>query len=200
MEELDEPFTLPKKFDPEEYFKNFFAVIVGNDQPTQDVLIRVVNDQTKYLDTLPLHSSQQKIEEKSDDTHTVYRYRLVPTFDFKQELLRLGPSVEVLEPEELRDEIVDDPAPIYQPIAQSILDNQGVGYPAADSDVRTALSTAISGAATFNDLKSKVDAFMNESAQIELPTDGKAYRIKAKYNTGDVRWLKFTENASATSW
>lgn len=48
----------------------------------------------KYdLDTLPLHSSQQKIEEKSDDTHTVYRYRLVPTFDFKQGLLRL-----VLEP------------------------------------------------------------------------------------------------------
>ena len=91
-----------------------------------------------------------------------------------------------------------DPAPIYQPIAQSILDNQGVGYPAADSDVRTALSTAISGAATFNELKSKVDAFMNESAQIELPTDGKAYRIKAKYNTGNVRWLKFTENASAT--
>ena len=91
-----------------------------------------------------------------------------------------------------------DPAPIYQPFAQSILDNQGVGYPAADSDVRTALSTAISGAATFNDLKSKVDAFMNESAQIELPTDGKAYRIKAKYLTGDVRWLKFTENASAT--
>ena len=91
-----------------------------------------------------------------------------------------------------------DPAPIYQPIAQSILDNQGVGYPAADSDVRNALSTAISGATTFNDLKSKVDAFMNESAQIELPTDGKAYRIKAKYNTGDVRWLKFTENASAT--
>ena len=91
-----------------------------------------------------------------------------------------------------------DPAPIYQPFAQSILDNQGVGYPAADSDVRNALSTAISGAATFNELKSKVDAFMNESAQIELPTDGKAYRIKAKYNTGDVRWLKFTENASAT--
>lgn len=63
----------------------------------------------KYdFDTLPLHSSQQKIEEKSDDTHTVYRYRLVQTFDFKQELLRLGPSVEVLEPEELRDEMVDD--------------------------------------------------------------------------------------------
>lgn len=91
-----------------------------------------------------------------------------------------------------------DPAPVYQPFAQSILDNQGVGYPAADSDVRNALSTAISGAATFNELKSKVDAFVSESAQVELPTDGKAYRIKAKYNTGDVRWLKYTENAIAT--
>lgn len=90
-----------------------------------------------------------------------------------------------------------DPAPVYQPFAQSILANQGVGYPAAESDVRTALSTAISGAATFNELKSKVDAFVSESAQVELPTDGKAYRIKAKYNTGDVRWLKFTENADA---
>ncbi|MGM9692570.1 MAG: hypothetical protein ACI3X6_05095 [Alloprevotella sp.] len=90
-----------------------------------------------------------------------------------------------------------DPAPIYQPIAQSILDNQGVGYPAADSDVRNALSSAISGA-SFNELKSKVDAFMNESEQIELPTDGKAYRIKTKYSNSDVRWLKFTENAEAT--
>ena len=34
--------------------------------------------------TLPLHSSQQKIEEKSDDTHTVYRYRLVPTLDLSR--------------------------------------------------------------------------------------------------------------------
>lgn len=91
-----------------------------------------------------------------------------------------------------------DPAPVYQPFARSILNNQGVGYPATDSNVRNALSTAISGAATFNELKSKVDAFVSESAQIELPTDGKAYRIKAKYNNGDVRWLKFTEDVDAT--
>ncbi|MCI6823347.1 MAG: hypothetical protein MR881_07690, partial [Bacteroidales bacterium] len=91
-----------------------------------------------------------------------------------------------------------DPAPIYLPIAQSILDNQGVGYPAADSDVRTTLSNAISMGLGFKLLKLSADAFMNESEQIELPTDGKAYRIKAKYNSGDVRWLKFTENADAT--
>lgn len=91
-----------------------------------------------------------------------------------------------------------DPAPIYQPIAQSILDNQGVGYPTADSDARTTLSNAITMGLGFKLLKLSVDAFVSESEQIELPTDGKAYRIKAKYNTGDVRWLKFTENAEAT--
>lgn len=91
-----------------------------------------------------------------------------------------------------------DPAPIYLPIAQSILNNQGVGYPAAGSDVRTTLSNAISKGLGFNLLKISVDAFMNESEQIELPTDGKAYRIKAKYSNNDVRWLKFTENAEAT--
>ncbi len=91
-----------------------------------------------------------------------------------------------------------DPAPIYLPIAQALLDNQGVGYPAADSDVRTTLSNAISMGLGFKLLKLSVDAFMNESDQIELPTDGKAYRIKAKYSNSDVRWLKFTENADAT--
>lgn len=91
-----------------------------------------------------------------------------------------------------------DPAPIYLPIAQSILNNQGVGYPAADSDARTTLSNAISMDLGFKLLKLSVDAFMNESEQIELPTDGKAYRIKAKYSNSDVRWLKFTENADAT--
>lgn len=47
---------------------------------------------------------------KKDDMDDDYMIesRLVPTFDFKQELLRLGPSVEVLEPEDLRDEMVDD--------------------------------------------------------------------------------------------
>lgn len=91
-----------------------------------------------------------------------------------------------------------DPAPVYVPFAQSILDNQGVGYPAADSYVRTTLSNAISMGLGFKLLKLSVDAFMNESEQIELPTDGKAYRIKAKYSNNDVRWLKFTENAEAT--
>ena len=37
----------------------------------------------------------------------MHELKLVPTFDFKQELLSHGSSVEVLAPEELRDDILE---------------------------------------------------------------------------------------------
>lgn len=56
--------------------------------------------------TLPLHTSQKVVS--SDENYTVFRYHLVPTFDFKQELLGRGASVEVLSPDWFRDEIKDE--------------------------------------------------------------------------------------------
>ena len=37
----------------------------------------------------------------------MFTYRLVPTFDFKQEILSYGADVEVLAPESLRKEMAD---------------------------------------------------------------------------------------------
>ena len=57
---------------------------------------------------LPLHDSQRKIEKECTPDHSVYKYHLSPTYDFKQELLRYGPDVEVLSPESFRDEMHAD--------------------------------------------------------------------------------------------
>jgi predicted DNA-binding transcriptional regulator YafY len=46
----------------------------------------------------------------SDEHNTIFRYHLVPTFDFKQELLGRGASVEVLSPDWFRDEVAADVA------------------------------------------------------------------------------------------
>lgn len=93
-----------------------------------------------------------------------------------------------------------DPAPLYKPVAQEALNNEadyGVGYPKSTSVGATALQEAIDNpSSTFDGLLAALDDFRAES-DVVMPTDGKAYRIKAKYNTGDVRWLKFTENADA---
>lgn len=59
-----------------------------------------------YFDSLPLHPSQDAISRTPE--YTIYRYYLVPTFDFKQELLKRGPTVEVLSPSWFREEVIDD--------------------------------------------------------------------------------------------
>lgn len=104
MEELEERFELPKGFDAEEYFHNYFGVIIG--EAPEDVRIRVVPDQVKYFRTLPLHWSQK--ETVQEDGSSVFSYRIAPTFDFVQEILSHGADVEVLAPAELRERISED--------------------------------------------------------------------------------------------
>lgn len=101
MEELEEHFEIPKGFDAEEYFGNYFGVIIGEEP--EDVKIRVVPDQVKYFRTLPMHGSQR--ETVQEDGSSVFSYHIAPTFDFVQEILSHGADVEVLEPAELRESV-----------------------------------------------------------------------------------------------
>lgn len=103
MEELEEHFEIPKGFDAEEYFGNYFGVIIGEEP--EDVKIRVVPDQVKYFRTLPLHGSQR--ETAQEDGSSVFSYHIAPTLDFVQEILSHGADVEVLEPAELRESVAD---------------------------------------------------------------------------------------------
>ena len=103
MEELEEHFEIPKDFDAEEYFGNYFGVIIGEEP--EDVKIRVVPDQVKYFRTLPMHGSQR--ETVQEDGSSVFSYHIAPTFDFVQEILSHGADVEVLEPAELRESVAD---------------------------------------------------------------------------------------------
>lgn len=103
MEELEEHFEIPKGFDAEEYFGNYFGVIIGEEP--EDVKIRVVPDQVKYFRTPPMHGSQR--ETAQEDGSSVFSYHIAPTLDFVQEILSHGTDVEVLEPAELRESIAD---------------------------------------------------------------------------------------------
>lgn len=103
MEELEERFEIPKGFDAEEYFGNYFGVIIGEEP--EDVKIRVVPDQVKYFRTLPMHGSQR--ETAQEDGSSVFSYHIAPTLDFVQEILSHGADVEVLEPAELRESVAD---------------------------------------------------------------------------------------------
>ena len=102
---------MPAKFNAGEFFSKYFGVILDDRKPSS-VKIKVVSDQVRYIDSLPLHDTQKLIEETPE--YGVFEYYLVPTYDFRQELLSHGPDVEVLEPEELRDEIKADIAQMFK--------------------------------------------------------------------------------------
>jgi hypothetical protein len=100
------PFKLPKYFCPETFFDDSFGIFVDADIKPCAVQLKVFGKQRQYLQTLPLHHSQQETETAED--YSVFGYFLSPTFDFKQEILTHGETVEVLSPEWFREEITEN--------------------------------------------------------------------------------------------
>ena len=100
---LEKHLELPKGFDAADFFSDYFGIIIGHNVQPSALVIKASAEQTKYLESLPLHPSQTAVEVTPE--YTVFQYRLVPTFDLKQEILSRGATLEVLEPEWYRDEI-----------------------------------------------------------------------------------------------
>ncbi len=98
-------FQLPKDFDGESFFADCFGIIAGDGAKAERVLIKVYKNQDSYIKALPLHHSQKEEEQATD--YTIFSYYIIPTFDFRQELLSHGAEVEVLSPEWFRNEIAE---------------------------------------------------------------------------------------------
>ncbi len=115
--ELKKKAVVPKNFDAQAFFSNYFGIIVngGEDKPST-VEIKVSGGQAKYIESLRLHQSQERILETPE--YSVYRFRLVPTYDFRQEIMSHGSDYEVLSPGWLRDEIKADVVRMYNKYAQ----------------------------------------------------------------------------------
>lgn len=99
----DTTFNYPTDFVAAEYFHKYFGIIAGMEQKVENIKIRTYAELPGYLRSLPIHHSQRELETK--DGHTDFSLRLVPTFDFIQELLLHRDQLEVIEPESLRNEV-----------------------------------------------------------------------------------------------
>ena len=100
LESTSVGFKLPKMFNAEQFFADYYGVITNDaDFDVGPVALKVDWWQSKYLRTLPLHHTQVEVERNEE--FSIFEYRLCPTFDFRQKLLSMGGSVEVLAPTEL---------------------------------------------------------------------------------------------------
>ncbi|MBR3530056.1 MAG: WYL domain-containing protein [Bacteroidaceae bacterium] len=103
LHKTDESFAMPKDWDANEYFAGSFGIIADQHVESQTVKLKVSAGQANYIRDLKMHESQEEIER--NDEYSIFAYRLRPTFDFMQEILRNGEDIEVLEPLWLRKEI-----------------------------------------------------------------------------------------------
>ena len=101
---LNTKFDLPTDFDARRYYANVVGIFVNEDLPPKNVKIRVYGVQAEYLRSTPLHKSQKETYYKRGE-FAEFTYRLCITPELISQLLSMGSQVEVLEPEELREEI-----------------------------------------------------------------------------------------------
>ena len=107
LEPTERKFKLPKKFDAAKFFEDYYGIIIGDeDFDVEPVALKVDSWQSKYLRTLPLHHSQVEVERNEE--YSIFEYRLCPSFDFRQKILSMGASVEVLSPQKLIAKVCEE--------------------------------------------------------------------------------------------
>ena len=105
LTETNNKFEYPENFNPRKYYDNVVGIYVNEDLPLVNLKIRVYGVQMEYIRMLPLHKSQCEVKSKYGE-YAEFTYRLCITPELKSMILSLGPNVEVLEPQEYREEIM----------------------------------------------------------------------------------------------
>lgn len=108
---------------PEDYFRDFYGVLIDDTVPLMDVTVRVFTSQyVNYFRSLPLHSSQVEVRTVAashtsdnvsgqvsyliaDDAYSDFSYHIHPTLDFTRKLLSYGQFVQVVSPKEYVNEV-----------------------------------------------------------------------------------------------
>ena len=86
-------------------FNKIIGLTYGSvDQKPEKVVLKVDQNQLKYLVSLPLHFSQE-IVQKENENYGVVTYYIIPNYEFELEILKMNHLVEVISPSSLRERI-----------------------------------------------------------------------------------------------
>jgi len=108
LERIEDLETTAKKFrvDLNKVKQQFYNVVgLTNDenQLVQKVVLRFHASQKNYVTSVPIHKLQQEITDNANE-YTIH-LNVKPNFELKQQILKYGALVEVLQPPALRQEV-----------------------------------------------------------------------------------------------
>ena len=96
-------FHIGSTEDLEGFYKHSFGIIAGEKEP-QKILLEFSKFQSNYIKSFPLHHSQVVVSENANCCKM--EYFLSPTYDFVMEIMSIGKEVKIIEPECLKEEII----------------------------------------------------------------------------------------------
>ena len=102
------------KISIENYFDGCFGINHSDDQKPETIRIKVYDTQVEYVRALPIHESQVEVE--TTEQWSIFEYRIVPCYNFYQQLLWHREKLEVLEPQSVRlamKEVIDKMLKLY---------------------------------------------------------------------------------------
>lgn len=104
LKEVPEIEFIDNGFNAKKYYENVIGINVLDEEPVE-IHIAFTPLQAQYIITQPLHHSQELVSEQEDKI--VFKYFLVPNFEFYQQILGWGKEVEVLKPEFVHNKLMD---------------------------------------------------------------------------------------------
>lgn len=102
MKSTENRFSMPPNFDVDSLFTTSFGVYLPSGKP-EEIIFRTSGKEARYISDLPLHRSQKIIS--SDGDSVTFSIFACPDESLVMELFRLSPRIEVLSPEDIRQEI-----------------------------------------------------------------------------------------------
>ena len=91
------------EFNYDDKYKFAFGIIVPTDEKPEKIVLSVTKKQAEYLQSLPLHESQEVIETKNNEV--LIALELFLTDDFISEILAMSRTVTIIEPKKLKDKV-----------------------------------------------------------------------------------------------
>ena len=104
LEVTGKTFRRDPGLDPEKPFRHIIGLTYSEEDPVE-IVLAFTPLQGKYVKALPLHPSQEVLAE--NETELRIRLFLSPNYEFRQQILKLGDTVQILKPESLVREIRD---------------------------------------------------------------------------------------------
>jgi len=98
-------FAFPKDFSIQEYFKYAYGIIRPNYDKPEEIILSFTHDQGKYIKSQKMHHSQEILVDNENELRI--KLLVFPSHDLVMDILSYGENVNVIQPESLKQEILE---------------------------------------------------------------------------------------------